>query len=264
MSYETLLYDVNDGVATITLNRPDTYNAFISTTYTELGKAFRDIERDNTIRAVVLTGSGKAFSSGQDLNEMAGGDLGSIGDLLRERANVIVTRMRALPKPIIGAINGVAAGIGSSMALACDLRLMADNASFVFASFTNIGLVPDGGGTFLLPQLVGVTRALELIWLADGKNRVTAEQALSVGIVNRVVPSAELMAATQEFAAKMAKMPTKSIGMSKRAVYLASADQLASALEYEAQLQSAAVQTHDFQEGISAFLEKREPVFKGE
>lgn len=265
MTYETILFEVADGVGTVTLNRPDKYNAFNEQMYKELMDAQKKISRDSAIRAVILTGAGKGFSSGQDLAEFSeAGERGTVGDHLRSTLNQIVTNIRALEKPVICALNGVAAGAGASVATACDLRIASENASFVFAAFLSVGLIPDAGATYFLPQLIGVSRALELAMLSDSKNRLSAEQALQWGLVNRVVPHADLLAETRAIAEKLAKMPTKAIGLAKRAIYRSAERVMADALEYEAQLQTVASHTHDHKEGVSAFLEKREPVYKGE
>ncbi len=264
MNFETLRYEVNDsGTVIITINRPDSYNALSIATLNDLKAAFKAVAKDDAARAVVLTGTGKAFSSGADLVELGQNLDVVVTDVLRNGLNVIVTQMRSLEKPVICAVNGVAAGAGASLALAADLRVASDAASFVFAAFVNIGLVPDAGGTYLLQQLIGSGRALELLLLADSKNRVTAAQALDYGVVNRVVSHADLMAEILSLADKLARMPTKAIGMTKRAVYRAAHRHIADALDYEARLQGAAFQTYDFREGVSAFLEKRDPEFKG-
>lgn len=265
MAYETILYDVADGVATITLNRPDAYNALNTQMYKDLRDALKQIKRDKAIRAVVITGTGKGFCSGADLTEMQGGISSvSIGDVLRDGLHHIITGIRRLEKPVICAINGVAAGAGASLALACDLRIASDKASFVFAAFVNIGLIPDAGSTHFLPQLVGTAKAFELVMLADAQNRVDAEQALELGVVTRVVAHDDLMSETHALANKMANMATKAVGMAKRAIYKSSERSLEEQLEAEAQLQTIATRTQDFQEGVMAFLEKREANFKGE
>lgn len=265
MAYETILYDVSNGVATITLNRPDAYNALTMQMYTELVDVLKQIKRNVDVRAVVLTGAGKGFCSGADLVEVqANMATLEIGDILRDGLHHVITGIRRLEKPVICAINGVAAGAGASLALACDLRIVSEKASFVFAAFVNIGLIPDAGSTHFLPQLVGASKAFELAMLADSNNRVTAEQALNLGLITRVVPHDDLMSETGVLADKMALMATKAVGLAKRAIYKSSERSMEDQLEAEAQLQTIATRTHDFQEGVMAFIEKRQPQFKGE
>ncbi len=268
MAYETILYTVADGVATITFNRPDKYNAFNQPMVAEAIDAVKSAARDDSVRALVLTGAGKAFSSGQDLRELndlmvSDGKGLNIGDHLRRGYNDLVARLRTIEKPVLGAINGVAVGVGGSIALACDLRLCAEQAGFVFAGFVNIGLMPDGGSTFLLPRLVGMARAFELSVLADNQNRIDAHRALELGLVMKVTPADQLMSEAAALAHKLAQMPTRAIGLTKRALNRAWSSTLEEALELEAQLQTVAGSTQDFREGVAAFNEKREPHFRG-
>jgi 2-(1,2-epoxy-1,2-dihydrophenyl)acetyl-CoA isomerase len=244
-------------VFTITLNRPDVLNAFNRAMQDGLAAALKDA-RDPEIRAVVVTGAGRGFCVGQDLTEFreAAGD---IADRLRESYHPNVLAVRSLEKPVIAAVNGPAAGAGLSFAAACDLRIAADSATFVPA-FINIGLVPDSGGTFFIARLLGAARAFE--WMTSGRP-LTAAEAQAWGLVSEVVEADGVAERTAELAGFLAAMPTRAIGMTKRLFGAAPTNTLDEQLELEAQLQSAATQTEDFREGVAAFLEKREPEFKG-
>jgi len=264
MSYDHLLYDVSEHVATLTINRPETYNSLNFAAIGELIHALKGAGRERDVRAIILTGAGKGFSSGADLNELVESREVDITQSLREGLNTLAITMRGIEKPIICAINGVAAGAGSSVALAADYRVASENASFVFAAFVNIGLVPDGGSTYFLQQLVGPAKALELVLLTDANNRLSAEDALRLGLVNQVVAQDDLLPKANALAQKLAVMPTKAIGLTKRAIYRAAERTIADALDYEAQLQGIAFKTKDHAEGVAAFREKREPVFTGE
>jgi 2-(1,2-epoxy-1,2-dihydrophenyl)acetyl-CoA isomerase len=244
-------------VLTITLNRPDVLNAFNAALHKALATALKDA-RDPDIRAVVITGAGRGFCVGQDLTEFqeAAGD---IADRLRSSYHPNLTAVRALEKPVIAAVNGPAAGAGLSFACACDIRLAADSATFVPA-FVNIGLVPDSGGTFFIARLLGPARAFE--WMSSGR-RLTAAEAHAWGLVSEVVEDGSLAARAAELAATLAALPTRAIGMTKRLFDAAPTNTLEEQLELEAQLQSAATKSEDFREGVAAFLEKRDPDFKG-
>jgi 2-(1,2-epoxy-1,2-dihydrophenyl)acetyl-CoA isomerase len=244
-------------VLTIVLNRPDKLNAFDAATHKAFAAALKEAG-DEGIRAVVLTGSGRGFCVGQDLAELREGER-DVAALLRARWNRHVLALRGLEKPVLAAVNGAAAGAGLSLACACDLRVAADSAAFVPA-FVNVGLVPDTGGSWLVPRLLGYARAFE--WMCSGR-MVGAEEALAWGLVSEVVPAGAVLERTQERAAAYAALPTRAIGMSKRLFERAAASRLEEQLELEAQLQVAATRTEDFAEGVAAFLEKREPRFGG-
>ena len=265
MTYTCLLYDVRpDGVATITLNRPGVYNAFDDPLSYELQDALKQVARDAAVRAVVLTGAGRAFCSGQDLkadNTIATAKgARSFYDSLHQRYNPIIRAMRALPKPIISRLNGVAAGAGCSLALACDALVASTDASLIEA-FINIGLVPDSGSSYFLPRLVGSLKAFELCALGS---KVSAEEALRLGLVSQVVAPSQLDEATYALAARYAGAPTRSIGLIKQMLNKAGAATLDEMLDYEAHCQQIAGETTDYREGLAAFGEKRKPVFRGE
>jgi 2-(1,2-epoxy-1,2-dihydrophenyl)acetyl-CoA isomerase len=244
-------------VLTITLNRPEVLNAFNQGLHAAFGAALKEA-RDESVRAVVLTGAGRGFCVGQDLAEFRAGGV-DIGTRLRQSYHGTILGLRALEKPVIGAVNGPAAGAGLSLALACDLRLAADSASFVPA-FINIGLVPDSGGTLFASRLLGEAKAFE--WFATGR-RLTAAEAQAWGLVTEVVEAGRLPARAAEFAAELAAVPTKGWAMTKRLFEGATSATLEEQLEREAQLQTAATQTEDFREGVAAFYEKRPPQFRG-
>lgn len=260
MDYETIRYETAGGVATITLNRPDKLNAFNDQMIQETIAAFRQAGRDDDVRCIVLTGAGRGFSSGQDLKGFAGrGEDVSIAEHLRQGYNKLISRMASLEKPIIGAINGVAAGAGCSVALACDIRIASDQASFIQV-FSKVGLIPDSGSTWFLPRLIGFARAYEMAITAEP---VPAEKALAWGLVNDVVPAAQLDEIVAAWAQRLAQGPTLAYGMTKRAMRRAWGLDLDEALAYEALLQEAAGRSHDHQEGVAAFLEKRDPAYQG-
>ena len=262
MAYETILSETVDGILTLTLNRPDVLNAVTDTMLAELQDALRSAERNAAVRCIVLTGAGRGFCAGQDLNARsaaADGRRVSVGEHLRHGYNPLVQRIRGIEKPVIAAVNGVAAGAGANLALACDLRIASETASFVQA-FVKIGLAPDSGGTVFLPMLVGYAKAAELAFTGD---RIGAEESLRLGLVNQVVPAAALMQTTHALATRLAALPTRAIGLTKRAFNRAMMPNLDAILDYEADMQELASRTTDHTEGVAAFLEKRVPTFTG-
>ncbi len=245
-------------VLTITLNRPEVYNAFNRELHAALYDALGDAAAAD-IRAVVITGAGKAFCAGQDLKEFQ--ELsGSVGDVLEASYHPNVRRIRALEKPVIAAVNGVAAGAGLSLACACDLRI-ASSAAALVPGFAGIGLVPDAGGTWFLERLLGYPRAFE--WMGSNR-RLTAEEALELGLVSAVLPEEDFAAGIAELAARWAAAPTRAVAFAKRLFEHAHDASLEQQLALEAELQQEAAQTADFREGVAAFLEKRPPRFAGQ
>jgi 2-(1,2-epoxy-1,2-dihydrophenyl)acetyl-CoA isomerase len=259
-SFETVRYEVADAIATVTLDRPAALNALTITLKEELLAAFRLIARDRTVRAVILTGAGRAFCAGQDLKERLGPGAAPLAVELRERYNPIILAMRGLDQPIVGAINGVAAGAGASLAFACDIRLASDAASFRLA-FGRIGLVPDSGATWFLPRLIGPARAAELALLDEP---LSADEAQRIGLVGRVVPADDLALEARGVAGRLAALAPRALALTKRALDRSWSVGLDSALDDEAYRQGIAGATRDHQEGIAAFLEKRPPRFRGE
>ncbi len=245
------------GVLTITLNRPEAYNAFTTSMHRALRAALAEAEAED-VRAVVITGAGKGFCAGQDLNEFRNVG-GNIGGHLESTYHPNIRAIRALPKPVIAAVNGAAAGAGLSLAAACDVRIAADSASFV-PGFIGLGLVPDSGGSYFLARLLGPARAFA--WMTANR-RLTAAEAQDWGLVSEVVAADALAARAAELAATYAAAPTAGIGMTKRLFNQALHATLDEQLALEAELQSAATRTEDFGEGVAAFLEKRKPRFSG-
>ncbi|MBI1306328.1 MAG: 2-(1,2-epoxy-1,2-dihydrophenyl)acetyl-CoA isomerase [Bacteroidetes bacterium] len=259
MDFSSILYEKKGRAAYITLNRPDVYNAFDDSQSYELQDALKTASRDNEVRVIVLTGAGKAFCSGQDLKAIAGSKNRSLRDSLDKRYNPIITAMREMPKPIIGMINGVAAGAGCSLALACDFIVASEKASFIEV-FINVGLVLDSGSSYFLPRLVGSARAFEMSTMGT---KVPAQQAMEWGMINRVVASEELESETAKVVAYYENAPTKAIALMKRMLNKSFNSDLATMLEYEACCQEIAGKSEDYQEGVKAFNERRTPEFKG-
>ncbi|CAE6864012.1 1,2-epoxyphenylacetyl-CoA isomerase [Paraburkholderia domus] len=257
---ESVLYHASEGVATITLNRPEVLNALSRDMLESLREAVERAAQDATVRAVVLTGAGRGFSSGSDLGGgMPADPVIDLGDSLRERLNPIILALRSMPKPVITAVNGVAAGGGMGIALAGDVVLAGKSASFLQA-FSRIGLVPDCGSTYFLPRYVGDMRARALAILAE---KIDADEAQRIGMVWKVYPDDALQADAARMAKHLANMPTMAYGLTKQALNASGGNDLATQLEWEAALQSRAGRTEDFREGVNAFVGKRSPQFKG-
>jgi len=262
-NYQAILYEISDTIATITLNRPDVLNAVNETMGRELLEALKSAEQSESVRCIIITGSGRAFSAGEDILELRGqyerGEKPRLGERLLHKYNPIIRRIRQTPKPIIGAINGVAAGAGAGIAYACDIRVASENAKFIQA-FIRVGLAPDSGTSFFLPRLVGLAKALELSMTGE---ELTGEDAERLGLVAKVVPADQLMPAAHEIAVKLAQGPTKAIGLTKRALNKSVVSDMEGVLEYESYLQDIAGATSDHFEAVKAFFEKRKPTFLG-
>jgi len=258
--YEHLLYSVEAGVATITLNRPEVFNAINDKISYELQDALKKATFDSNVRVVVFTAAGeKAFCSGQDLKEIAGKKDRSLADSIEKRYNPIVKLMRNMSKPIIGRINGVAAGAGCSFALACDMVIAAEHVNFI-EIFINIGLVLDSGSSFFLPRLVGTAKAFELATMGT---KVSATEAQQIGLIYKACPMAELDNEVKKLTDYYATAPTKAVGLMKRMLNKSMSSSLDEALEYERQCQAIAGSSSDYREGTTAFAEKRKPNFTG-
>ena len=262
MSEPTILFEQADGVARLTLNRPDKLNAVNEAMQQELAAAFDRIEADPTLRAVLLTGAGRGFCAGQDLGDRLIGEGEAprdLGETLDRWYNPLIRRINRLERPVVCAVNGVAAGAGANLALACDIVLAARSARFVQA-FCRLGLVPDCGGTFMLPRLVGLARAKGLALLGEP---LSAEQAEAWGLIWRCVDDERLLDEAGALAHHLATQPTKGLGLIKRAFAASATNSLDQQLDLERDLQREAGRTEDYREGVAAFLEKRPPVFKG-
>jgi len=259
MAYSYILYQVTNHVAEITLNRPDKLNSFHRDMAKELQNALGQSADDVSVRCVLLTGSGRAFSAGQDLREILDRHNEPLGDTVSISYNPIIRGIRELAKPVIAAVNGTAAGAGANIALACDLVFASDEASLI-QSFCHLGLIPDSGGTYLLPRLVGLQRAAGMMMLGD---KISTKEAESMGLIYKMFPANDLMDETRKVASKLANMPTKGLALMKRALNQSLSNDLTIQLETEATLQTEAGKTKDYREGLQAFIEKRKPNFTG-
>ncbi len=256
----TILANINNNVLTITLNRPDKFNSFNREMALQLIKLLDEANNDKLIRAVIITGAGKAFCAGQDLAEALDPNGPGIKKIVEEHYNPIILKIRALNKPVIAAVNGVAAGAGANIAIACDIVLANENASFIQA-FSKIGLVPDSGGTYFLPRILGHNLASALMFTGD---KLTAEDAQKFGIVYKIYSSENLISEATKFTENLAQMPTAAIAQTKQLLNKTYNNNLTQQLAEEGKEQVTSAKSYDYKEGVNAFLEKRKPIFKGE
>lgn len=262
MTYETILLDISEGVARLTLNRPDRLNSFTVQMHDEVSRALETVVKSGA-RTLVLTGAGRGFCAGQDLNDRAvapGGSGVDLGESLEKRYNPLIRRLVTLEMPVICAVNGVAAGAGANIALACDVVIAARSAKFI-QSFANIGLIPDSGGTWTLPRLAGLPRALGMALTGEA---ITAEKAEAWGLIWKCVEDGELRGAADALAKKFAAAPTRGLAATKKLMREASTQTLAAQLDLERDAQSNLGRTADYKEGVAAFIDKRTPHFKGQ
>jgi 2-(1,2-epoxy-1,2-dihydrophenyl)acetyl-CoA isomerase len=263
MSYEHIEFEIDQGVAILRLNRPDALNSFTADMHGEVREVLTRAAGDKAVRAVLITGNGRGFCAGQDLNDRAvapGAEMPDLGDSVENYYNPLIRLITGMEKPVICAVNGVAAGAGANIALACDIVIAARSASFI-ESFAKLGLIPDSGGTWILPRLVGMARARGLAMLGP---KVSAEQAEAWGMIWQVVDDDELMTTALGLAQQLATQPTRGFAFTKQALAASAANTLDAQLELEKELMRAAGRTTDYREGVAAFLEKRAPQYKGE
>ena len=262
MTQPSILLEIDQGVALLTLNRPDSLNSFNTEMHQQMREAISQVRKDSTARVLVITGAGRGFCAGQDLGDRAvapGQETPDLGESLEKNYNPLIRSLRDLPMPVVCAVNGVAAGAGANIALACDITLAARSASFVQA-FCKLGLVPDSGGTWTLPRVAGMARAKGMAMLGD---KISAQQAEDWGLIWRCVDDEALMDETHEMARHFASQPTKGLALIKRALHASADNTLEQHLNLERDLQRIAGRSEDYQEGVSAFMEKRTPSFKG-
>ncbi|RVU32630.1 MULTISPECIES: 2-(1,2-epoxy-1,2-dihydrophenyl)acetyl-CoA isomerase PaaG [Neptunomonas] len=263
MSYETIQFEITEGVAVLTLNRPDSLNSFNTQMHAEVRSALKEVKKDASVRCLLLTGNGRGFCAGQDLsdrNVAPGAERPNLGESIEKNYSPLLRSLRALEMPVICAVNGVAAGAGANIAFACDIVLAAKSASFIQA-FCKIGLVPDCGGTWTLPRLVGPARAMALSMLGD---KISAEQAEQWGMIWKTCEDDALQDEARAMAQHFATQPTKGLALIKRAIQASATNSFDEQLDLERDLQTLAGRTEDYREGVAAFMEKRKPEFKGQ
>lgn len=254
-----LIQEIENKVCTLRFNRPEVFNSFNQEMAFALQNALKAAAENEEVRAILLTGVGKAFCAGQDLAEATDPNGPALQSIVKEHYNPIIELIRTIEKPIVAAVNGVAAGAGANIALACDITIAKESASFIQA-FSKIGLIPDSGGTFFLPRIIGSQKALALMMTGD---KVTASEAESMNMIYKAVADDQFEDFVQHFTQKIAQMPTRGLGLTKKAVNASFTNTLTQQLAVEEELQTIAGSTHDFNEGVAAFLEKRQPVFTG-